>query len=223
MTRATVQALSGPVRNFPLLAMLLIGTSALLTACEPAAVRMEKIPLTGEVKLQYSGTAGKAVFFNLDNGSREELVFWGARGDQTVLPQRSSTNCTSLLGSGDSFGATIIDGPDWELIRLPSGNRIRLGISESDFRGLENGRCNVRLELEGGNPIDSPQFELRGEANANVCVNERKDGKITGSCVVAPANASRLHVHADLQGRPDPRIQPGTLVRCDGRQRTAER
>jgi len=167
-------------------ALLLVGASALLASCGPSDLPMEKIPLTGEVKLEYSSRAGNALVLNLDNGASEELVLWGGREDRMVLPQGLSTACTSLSGSGDSFGASIIDGPNWELIRVPSGNRLSLSISAHDF---ENGRCEVQLQLENGTSIDSPQFEMHGEANADECVHEKMGGNITGSCVIAVAKA----------------------------------
>ena len=125
-------------------ALLLVGTSALLASCGPSDLPMEKIPLTGEVKLEYSSRAGNDLVLNLDNGTSEELVLWGAREDRMVLPQSLSTACTSLSGSGDSFGGSIIDGPNWELIRVPSGNRLS---NASSSCGAVPGRTGTMLSF----------------------------------------------------------------------------
>lgn len=173
-----------------LLALLLIGAAALSAACKPIEKPVENVPLTGQVKLEFSGTDGKYLFFNLDNGTHETLGLSGAREDGSILPQISSISCVSLRESGGNWaGGSIIDGPRWEIIQVPSGTRLRLSIWESTNKVFESARCNFQVGLQDGTSIESPQFEVSGEADANRCVSEATGGIIAGSCAVALAKA----------------------------------
>lgn len=144
------------------MSICLVAIAALLVACEPSP----KLPITGEVKLEFVRNAAPDIHFKLKNQTSKQISFWGARDWwwEGVFPQVPRFEC--VLANPDQIHESpypLIDGPAWEEFVARSSEEIDIVVSnfylrDSDRR-LPTGRCRLVLHLEGGAVVKSEEFE----------------------------------------------------------------
>jgi hypothetical protein len=139
----------------------LIATALPLVACKPS----QRLPVTGEVKLEFIGKNATDINFKLKNQASKQISFWGARDWwwAGVFPIGPRFEC--VLANPNQMHESpfpLIDGAWKEFVVAPS-EQIDITVDSYYLRGrdgrLPTGRCRFLLQLEGGSVLKSEEFE----------------------------------------------------------------
>jgi hypothetical protein len=146
------------------MSLCLVAITALLVACKPS----QRLPITGEVKLEFIGRASHDIHFKLKNQTSRQVSFWGARDWwwKDVFPQAPRFEC--ILANPDDMHESpypLIDGPAWRQFVLESSEEIEIVVDDYFLKGrnglLPTGRCRFLLQLDGGAVVKSAEFESK--------------------------------------------------------------
>jgi hypothetical protein len=127
---------------------------SVLSACTPS----DSVPLSGSVSLEYVGTSHSdgAVDFALANGSSRSIYFRG-----NPEPRGATMSCIRPEDA-EGFMQAIADPPATEeTVKVSPGRRLRTSLFvirlPPDFKNGHR-RCRLRLTLENGTVVESPEF-----------------------------------------------------------------
>lgn len=138
-----------------------IATAALLIGCKPS----QRMPITGEVKLEFIGRDATDIHLRLKNQTPTKVSFWGARDWwwESVFPMGPRFECV-LANSVQMHESPfpLIDGPAWREFMIGPSEEIDLVVSDSFLRGSDGsfpaGRCKFVLQLAGDAVVKSEEF-----------------------------------------------------------------
>lgn len=145
------------LRSWP----FLVAVAALLVACGPSP----KLPITGEIKLEFVKKDSSELHFKLKNQTPKRISFSGTNeGRAGAFPQVPRMKC--LRPNSDQMEKDpypLIDGPQWEDLLIESGEELDVTIGTAfvpeTVRDLQGARCRFWLELYGGAAIESDEFQ----------------------------------------------------------------
>jgi hypothetical protein len=136
---------------------LLLVCAISLAACGSSANR----PPSGTISLEYIETSGGRAVFQLENHSTQSLYF---RGHSTPL-----TGAAPLAGAVSTLECRPVDSWAWitegkieeggpETVQVAPGQRQHLDVQAAFLQQHKDGRCRLRLRLEGDTFIESKSF-----------------------------------------------------------------
>jgi hypothetical protein len=155
--------MKAPVSLFPIVIAALM-----VVACIPSA----KLPITGEIKLEFVRKVTSDIHVKLKNQSSKPVSFRGARDWwwDAVFPQVPRFECV-VADPAQPYESPypLIDGPAWEEFVTEPGEEIDIIVGnfflKDGDRKLPTGRCRFVLQLDGGAVVKSEEFESTTSAS----------------------------------------------------------
>jgi hypothetical protein len=156
-----IDSLGFKSRKTVLSSIFQVATATFLVACEPS----QRLPVTGDVKLEFIGKDATDIRFRLRNQTSNQISFLGTRDLwwSDVFPYGPRFECVLVNGQMHDSPFPLIDGPAWKHFVVASSGQIDIGVSDHYLKGrdgrLPTGRCKFLLELKGGAVVESEEFE----------------------------------------------------------------
>ena len=120
----------------------------------------EKLPITGNVSLQFVRMSPSGMHFRLANQSNQPVSFRGtSEKGEGVSPWDTLLECRppdSDVWQEGPFG--LVDGGP-ATVAIPSGDQVDLLVGDKLVEKYKGGRCRLSLRLESGSFIKSNEFE----------------------------------------------------------------
>jgi hypothetical protein len=135
---------------------LLIVVLSMATGCDSS----EKLPLTGNVSLQFVRSSPSGMHFRLANQSNEPVSFRGTteKGDG-ASPWDTLLECKPPGSDVWQEGPfALVDGGP-ATVAVPSGDQVDLVVGDKLAEQYKGGLCRLSLRLESGSFIKSNEFE----------------------------------------------------------------
>jgi len=126
-----------------------------LAACEPTA----KLPLTGEVSLQFVRESQSGFHFRLANQSAQVISLRGTYNKGVGDPWDTDADCKAPNSDTWMEGPFALVDAGAHSIEVSPGEQLELIVNSKFAEQHKGGRCRLNLRLQGGRFITSGEFE----------------------------------------------------------------